>query len=552
MAHLRGFVLTEAACFPPERAADLFDEAQDTGPIIKAILSNYRPYATRSDALERCLDLIAGKGPATVIDALAKLSPAWRDHAIASVYAVLMPRDRRKQLGAYFTPPHLVTHLIKRLQAFGLDLGSHRLRDPAAGGAAFLVPLARRKVEIWRAAGKSDGTIARLLSEQLHGREIDTGLATLANALLKRMLIDEFKLPESLVENLQIVTTGDSLAAAAGDVGHIDHEIGNPPYLRLPRAINPARQAEFDDISNGRLNLYAMFLRRALDNISPGGLIGFVIPASFLGGPEFRAFRAKILELSEVLVIDLIEKRSDLFLDATQDACFVVLRRRKVPLSQASELTASSGLLENSGKFRLLGTASVQHNGAPWRLPGRDLLLSATLADWGYRGSIGYLVANRQPERLHSEAGPDRYPLIWAKAITPEGVFNFSRALEHKQRGWVDAPKNAAYIVRTECVAIQRTSSRGQRRRLTAAPISKAFVDQHGGIVAENHVILLVPMCSNAASAETLARALNDISASEQLDRVCGSASISVRLLETLQLSRPTELQGKSNVLEYL
>lgn len=517
-------------------ASVLFDTAEAAGPVIKKILSTIKP-GTPFDPLALCLQLIQGTGPQIAQDALATLSPAWRDHAIASAYAVLMPAGRRKRLGAYFTPPHLVNHLVDRLKAFGLDLRQDRVRDPAAGGAAFLVPIARRKVALWREAGESDQKIVELLSTQLRGGEIDPGLARLANALLKRMLTDEFGVVRDLVGELEIVVTGDSLAGAV--TSEIDHEIGNPPYLRLPRSLEPDRQAEFDDISNGRLNLYAMFLRRALDHVPPGGLVGYVIPASFLGGPEFRAFRAKIVQLAEVLVVDLIEKRSDVFLDATQDACFVVLRRRTTPLPEDIDLTASSGLLEENGGFRTLGKATVQRGGAPWRLPGAELAGTATLSTWGYRATIGYLVANRQPERLHVQPGPDRYPLIWAKAISPAGAFDFGRGLEHKKSGWVDAPNTAAYIVRTECVAIQRTSSRGQRRRLTAAAISRDFVDKHGGIVAENHVILLVPTRPDAVASALLANALNDAAVSEELDRVCGSASISARLLESLRLPDP-------------
>ena len=539
MACLQDFRDFQPATPRDRRHVGLLEGAEATGPVIRSILAAFRSRTPPLDALEQCLDLVAGGGSADVAEALARLSPPWRDHAIASVYAVLMPGDRRKRLGAYFTPPHLVTHLVDRLTRFGLDLRFHRLRDPAAGGAAFLVPLARRKVEAWRQDGEADETIVAALSAQLRGCEIDAGLAALANALLKRMLVEEFDLAERLVAPLEIVSTGDSLAASVREVRDIDHEIGNPPYLRLPRALESARQAEFSDISDGRLNLYAMFMRRALDHVPPGGLIGYVIPTSFLGGPEFRSFRRKAIELAEVLVVDLIEKRSDVFLDATQDACFVVLRRRDKPLGSAMESRASSGLLRGDGAFRMLGTATCGRDGGAWRLPGDDLLDGTTLAGWGYRGTIGYLVANRQSERLHGEAAPGRYPLVWAKAISSDGVFDFDRALKHKQNGWIDAPEKAGYIVRDSCVAVQRTSSRGQRRRLTAAAIPKSFIDEHGGIVAENHVILLIPRSPEAGAAEDLARALNTASASEQLDRVCGSASISVRLLETLRLPSP-------------
>jgi len=513
--------------------------ADEAGPLIKEIMRRYRPKAGSIDALGVCLDLIEGRGEAEVIASLRRLAPAWRDHAIACVYAILMPGDRRKRLGAYFTPPHLVDHLISRLTDLGLDLTQDRLRDPAAGGAAFLVPLARRKVKSWRDADVADDEILTRLPAQLFGREIDPDLATLANALVRRMLTDEFHIQAAGIAALEIVATGDSLDQEFARDHAVDHEIGNPPYLRLPRALLTERQAEFEDIASGRLNLYAMFLRRAVDHVPPGGLVGYVIPASFLGGPEFTTFRSRMDELAEVLVVDIIEKRSDVFLDATQDACFVVLRRRGKAPNDGERATVSSGVLRADGSFSLVGRAVVEPGGEPWRLPGEDQEGTATLLTWGYRGAIGYLVANRQSERLHAEPGLGRYPLVWAKAIAPDGVFDFDRGRKHRGKGWVDAPATAPYIIRTECVAVQRTSSRGQKRRIAAALIPAGFLQAHGGVVAENHVILLVPREGEAWDGQALAEALNDPAASEQLDRMCGSASISVRLLEKLRLPRP-------------
>jgi len=224
------------------------------------------------------------------------------------------------------------------------------------------------------------------------------------------------------------------------------------------------------------VNLYALFVRRALEEVPTGGLVGYVIPASFLGGPEFASFRKRVLQLAEVLVIDLIEKRSDVFLDAIQDTCFVVFRRRPKIVAVPDALQATSGVFHRDGKFLSKGIAQIEADGAPWRLPGIQLAGSSTLKDWGYRATVGYLVANRQPERLHKRAAKGRYPLIWSKAISTDGTLDFEHGAAFKGWGWADAPADAAYVVRKPCVAVQRTSSRGQKRRLNAAPVLKAFI----------------------------------------------------------------------------
>ncbi|NEH46438.1 N-6 DNA methylase [Rhizobium leguminosarum] len=508
------------------------------GQTLTRLLTSYRRRRGTVEPLAHCLELIGGRGPSVVQLLVDSLPHAWSDHAIASIYAVLMPRDRRKQLGAYFTPPHLVDHLVWRLQACGMDLGRDRLRDPAAGGAAFLVPLARLMISEWRSAGATDLEILTRLPIRLLGSEIEPKLAIIANALLHRMLVKEFGIDAEKAAGIGLVQTDDSLAEGRTN-GDVDHEIGNPPFLRLSRLDHAQARPRFADISSGRLNLYAMFVRRALEAVPVGGLVGYILPASFLGGPEFSLFRRRVLQLAEVLAIDMVEKRSDVFLDAIQDACFLILRRRRAPIDVAPPTLARSGILQRDGRFEVFGLVELGASGAPWRLPGESCKGEATLTDWGYRGSIGYLVANRQAERLHVEAGEGRFPLIWAKAVTTEGSFDFARGAAFKDRGWVAAPPDAPYVVRQACVAVQRTSSRGQNRRLNAAAIPEDFVHTHGGIVGENHVILLVPTRTDAPPPEELARALNEQAASEELDRICGSASISVRLLESMRLRKP-------------
>ncbi len=543
------------ACGIP-KASDLapLKPSATTIPAFEKLLAGYpKKKANRASALRTCLGLIRREGPCDVLKLLEALPPAWADHAIASVYASLIPTERRKTLGAYFTPPHLVDHLVARLRTCGMDPVQHRLRDPAAGGAAFLVPLARIKVAAWREEGLDDREIVGRLRGHLVGREIEPDLAAIANALVRRMLVHEFRVSAKFVSKLTLVKVGDSLDPKSSARDVVDHEVGNPPFLRLGGTDKRLSRTIFDEIASGRVNLYALFVRRALEEVPAGGLVGYVIPASFLGGPEFSSFRKRVLQLAEILVVDLIEKRSDVFLDAIQDACFVVLRRRPEVLVEPTAAQVASGVFRRNGGFSSKGTAQIEPDGAPWRLPGIQLASSSILKDWGYRATVGYLVANRQTKRLHKRAAKNRYPLIWAKAITTEGFLDFKRGAAFKGWGWADAPADAPYVVRKPCVAVQRTSSRGQKRRLNAAPVSKAFIREHGGIIAENHVILLVPISPDAASPEALAEALNKAAASAELDRVCGSASISVRLLESIELgsrpitAAPSKSSGRSN-----
>lgn len=486
------------------------------------------------DALTSSLALLRHEAPGEVVTLLAGLQPTWSDHVVASVYAALMGKRRRKALGAYFTPPGLVDYLLKRAQEFGVDLASGRLRDPAAGGAAFIVPIARNMVRMWRGEALDDAAIVARLAARLIGREIDPGLAVLSNSLLQRCLIQEYGFDPMLAGTLNVVRESDTLAM--DDDEDADHEIGNPPFLRLAAREEPPNAERFKDISSGRLNLYSIFVRRGLAALPPGGVLAYIIPASFIGGPEFNRFRLRVRQMAEVLAVDMIEGRSSVFMDVVQDTCVLVLRKRAADLAEVGDAKAASNTVGGDGALHASGVIELPAGDGPWVLPGESRDLPSILAEWGYAARIGYLVANRQSDRLHKARADGRIPLIWAKAIGQDGTFDFERGMQFRQLSWVDVPADAPYIARSACVAVQRTSARGQKRRIAAAEIPASFVEQYGGIVAENHVILLLPTRPNAVPAAALAEALNLPQVGEQLDRMCGSASIPARLLEQVPL----------------
>jgi adenine-specific DNA-methyltransferase len=541
-ATVRGKGLISSAARPRRSAAQTNRSTEQPVwralAVVEKIGAYYRKLVGRVGPKKECLRLIEGQGPRKVLDLLALLDPPWQDHAVACVYAVLLSRAKRSRLGVYFTPPHLVNHLVRRMVNAGLTLERDRIRDPAAGGAAFLVPLAREMVSGWQESGVDPDEIVARLRGRLIGREIDPGLASVANALLRRMLQREFGLSPKTTRTLSLVETGDSLRP--NEMNEVDHEVGNPPYLRLGAKEHLKRREAFCDIASGRLNLYAMFLRRALDEVPPGGLVGYVIPSSFLGGPEFYAFRRRLLQLADVLVLDVFDKRRDVFLDAVQDACFVVLRRRTRILRNPDATRASSGVLQWDGTFVDEGHATLAGDGTPWSLPGHSPSKpTATLGEYGYRGVVGNLVANREPHRLFKRPARDRLPLVWAKCVTPDGRFDFERGRASEKaagRAFAQVTDGAASTVRVPCVVVQRTSSRSQARYITAAAVMPPFIRKYGGIIGENHVIILVPTRSDAVSPDRLASVLNSREASAALARVSGSASISVRLLERIGL----------------
>lgn len=341
---------------------------------------------------------------------------------IASLYALLMPKARRRRLAAYFTPPHLARYAIDTLIEAGIQPGEHRILDPASGGAAFLVPLAARISDQARQRGARGETVLRAIESSLAGVEIEPDLAILSKGLLFDLLRKEIgaagRKPTISIQR------ADTLKLPPPERLY-DAAIGNPPYGRIFRPSKTMLKAFAPVISDGYVNLYALFLEQTIRWVKPGGVVCLIVPMSFVGGPYFTALRKRILETSHVLRLDPIDKRSDVFLDVLYDVCVLVLRKKG---SLARNVVPKSSLLMIGQPDRTLGTLEIPEDagGSMWALPDekqKEGLFQAgreTLADYGYIAKTGYFVWNREQHRYRTGKKPrsTEVPLFWAHNVT--------------------------------------------------------------------------------------------------------------------------------------
>jgi adenine-specific DNA-methyltransferase len=167
---------------------------------------------------------------------LAPLGSDLRDYQIASIYALLIGKDRRKELSAYFTPPPLTAATLNAAAAFLTGKESASILDPACGGGAFLVPLARSLVRAHIKKRTSPEVACRRAIAQLHGVEIDEGLAGLSRRLLATMLKHEFTFSLGR-ETRGTIRQHDFLTARFHE--KFDLVIGNPPYGRVRSRLGP-------------------------------------------------------------------------------------------------------------------------------------------------------------------------------------------------------------------------------------------------------------------------------------------------------------------------
>lgn len=520
----------------------------------KQIIAEY------GDALTFCREMLTEDGPDFLPDDIANLladaEADERDYAIASAYSLLIGEIRRRELSAYFTPP-VLSRAVLDASAPVLDrCDAPAVLDPACGGGSFLTPVARYLIGKNVARGSTQQAACKKALNCVGGIEIDSGLASLSQTLLRDMLAREngFR----TMGKLGVVRRADSLRYNPGM--KFDLIVGNPPFGKIgsKRATALLKRGDPGNMG-GHTNLYALFLMRSLGWLKPGGGLVFVLPTSFVAGPYFASLRQEVLKQAEVVRIDLHEQRENLFLGAVQDICLLTLHRRSADeqTNIKDEQEYELGVIDAKGARRSTGSAVAKSGGEPWMLPvahevkvfavparkSGEVHAAFTLSDYGYRVRVGKVVPTRERKRLHASRESGDLPLLWASTIRPDGSFDFTASDRIGNARWYSPPdpKAMQYNTTKPAVVLQRTSNRDQARRLNAASIPAKFTAAHRkGFVAENHVIVIEALSAKPrVSPKKVAVLLNAAVVNERFSAVCGSFSVSAKLLQRLALPAP-------------
>ncbi len=273
---------------------------------------------------------------------------------------------KRKQTGTFFTPRALTEVVVAR--ALGplerqLQRGSHgthdfvkafRVCDPAVGGGAFLV-------EVARALAARDGVPAdgarrhAIVTRVLHGVDINPTAVAVAEAALC-LFAEDPRLP--LHEAGRNLRVGDALIGAPFSLtgsrtslpaagahgpeldfprafpevfaqGGFDLVIGNPPWVayagRAAKPLAPARKAYLTahyTTLKGYPTLHGLFVERAL-RIAPHGTVALVLPSPIADLDGYRAVR-RAVRASHTPCEPMLEFGQDAFESVTQP-CFALI-----------------------------------------------------------------------------------------------------------------------------------------------------------------------------------------------------------------------------------
>jgi adenine-specific DNA-methyltransferase len=470
-------------------------------------------------------------------------------HVLTSLYPSLLPSGERSSLGAFYTPPALVERLLDLATERGADWSTARVLDPASGGGIFLLRAAKRMMTALK--GSEPAFILAQLGQRLRGFEIDSYAASLSQNAFEILLAP---IARSSGRPVPIcVSVCDTLEEPARE--QFDLVVGNPPYGRV--ALTPKQRIRFARALYGHANLYGVFTDIAAQWAKPGGLIAYLTPTSFLGGQYYAALRQLLADEAPPVAIDFVHARRGVFEDVLQETLLALYQkgaeRQRVQVHYLHVANERDALLTKNGTVALPEDAA-----APWlapREPHHSKLIAATesmpsrLEDWGYRVSTGPLVWNRFKSQLKERAHGAR-PLIWAEAVTTDGRFIF-RANKKNHSPYFKLERADEWLLVTEpCVLVQRTTAKEQARRLIAAELPKNFVEEHKGVVVENHLNMVRPIGNPTVSPAAVAAVLNSDIVDQVFRCISGSVAVSAFELESIPLPDARQMRTVERLVE--
>lgn len=201
-------------------------------------------------------------------------------------------RAGRMSAGCVYTPSAVARPIVAEVH-----VGPRRVVDPACGPGVFLLEAFerafRRRLE--GGAAPKDAAIAAL-SHELVGIDIDAQALAVAEFSLRLAALRAAGLDDDVPLDLRLC---DTLLPLPDLEGQCECVVGNPPFIE-GRGLSVAKLAQlrrrFRCAAGGKINLFAVFVERGLELLKEGGVLAFVLPATFLRNARYRGLREVLLQ----------------------------------------------------------------------------------------------------------------------------------------------------------------------------------------------------------------------------------------------------------------
>jgi type I restriction-modification system DNA methylase subunit len=235
------------------------------------------------------------------------------EDVLGLIYISCKNIGKRKATGSYYTPTKVVRNLIAKLNI----KDGQKILDPCCGTGNFLLQL-------------PNGTHFHYI----YGNDIDA-----VSVKICRLNI-ALKYPDADIEHIYThITKLDYLTEYHKENFH--YIIGNPPW-GYDFSIEEKAQLKtlYRSTSGKNMESYDLFIERALSNLTPDGLLSYVLPEAILNVKAHSDIRRIILETSSIQYLNFLGNA----FDGVQCPCIIL------QLTYTRTALSTVGMTVNNGK----------------------------------------------------------------------------------------------------------------------------------------------------------------------------------------------------------
>lgn len=246
----------------------------------------------------------------------------------------------RKHKGVYYTPMDVVNFIINNCikamynlidpndMSF-IDYSSIPVKqfclnktvlEPTCGAGEFLLAALSIKINLWeRAELAFDADTLRAIVATLHGNDINHESTIIAKIRLFLEVLEKCG-AELALSTVDVInssfTTYDFVELPMKFNSKYDIIIGNPPYVE---------DRQYGSLTEKFGNVYCNILSNASRHLTENGVIGFIVPLSYVSTPRMKKIRDELFSvLPKQYILSYADRPGCLFTSVHQKLCILI------------------------------------------------------------------------------------------------------------------------------------------------------------------------------------------------------------------------------------
>lgn len=347
-------------------------------------------------------------------------------------------KSEKKQYGVYFTPPSLVKITIDTLNTLGSLKDHHTVLEPSCGTGEYIHGLHSFNPKM-----------------KIKGIELND---TVYNAVK-----NEFK------DNKQI-TIEQADYINIPETQKYDLIIGNPPFNVIKKTAYNSKYAEY---LSGRPNIFNLFILKSFSMVNKGGIISFVLPASFLNSMYYNKTREYIYSKFKICYIERCDSK---FLDTTQPTILMIIQQ------------TNRGVKQNNNRYTIKTQNGLTVFNSILNTKRLKILIrrTTTLQELGFSVKVGNVVWNQQKQALVNDVSKPR--LIYSSDLKDKKI-RMSDFSGKEKENYIDPAKLTTVKIpyKEPMLLINRGYGKGTYK------FEYALIDGSYPYFVENHVLCVIP-----------------------------------------------------------